>query len=104
MGKKKDIDVLTTLLSLALAHRIGSVVNKNDIYAQKYAHEGERFFKKARLLALELHYNMNDKALIKLELHKKLNAELQRRDFLSDKKFSLMKQEITNALTSLNLS
>ena len=41
MGKKRDIDELTNILAAALRHKIGSMVNKDEIYAQKYDKEFE---------------------------------------------------------------
>lgn len=104
MGKKKDIDELTTLLALAIAHRIGSIVNTNEIYAQKYALEGERFFKRARLISLEIHCNFEDRAFLKAALRKKLEAELRKRDFLAEEKFLHVEREIAAALEKLRLT
>jgi len=35
MSKIKTIKELTNLLAIALRHKIGSIVNENEIYAEK---------------------------------------------------------------------
>lgn len=37
MSKKQNIHKLTNILAIALRHKIGSIINKNEIYAQKYS-------------------------------------------------------------------
>jgi len=44
MSKSKIIEELTNLLVVALRHKIGSIVNENEIYAQKYAKDVEVLF------------------------------------------------------------
>ena len=78
MGKKGDIDELTTLLSLALTHRIGSFVNPNEIYSEKYRKESDAFLKKALKISLTQNWNISDKIKIKNLLEKKLRESLEK--------------------------
>jgi hypothetical protein len=44
MSKIKTTKELVNLLAIALRHKIGSIVNSNEIYAQKYARDAEVLF------------------------------------------------------------
>ena len=44
MGKNKDICELTNILAKALRHRIGAIVNSDELYAQKYARDADILF------------------------------------------------------------
>jgi|SRR3989344_800983 len=103
MGKKGDISELTTLLSLALTHRIGSIVNPNELYSEKYRKESDAFLKKAVKISLRQNWNRYDKIKIRGLLEKKLRESLEKRDFLDKKKFEFMKEEIDDALKFLSL-
>ncbi len=103
MGKTGDIKELTTLLSLALTHKIGSQVNPNEIYTEKYKKESEEFVKEAEKISLRQNWNSYDKNNIKNILRKKLRSKLTTRDFLNNKKFDLMDTEIKNILKRLGL-
>lgn len=104
MGKRSDIKELVTLLSLALTHRIGSLVNPNEIYSEKYQKESDAFLKKAIKISLRQNWNKDDKIKIREFLKKKLRDDLEKRDFLDDKKFDLIDKEINNVLESLDLN
>jgi hypothetical protein len=103
MNKSDIINELTNLLAIALRHKIGSIVNDKEIYAQKYSKDAEILLKETEKISLKLNWNPDDKTKIKEILKRKLKEELEKKDFLSDKKFSLMDEEIENALVLLRL-
>ena len=41
MGKTDSLHELTNILAKALRHKIGGIVNPNEIYAQKYARDAD---------------------------------------------------------------
>jgi hypothetical protein len=104
MGKKKKIDQLTNLLSCDLRHRIGSIVNKEDIYAAKYAKDAEIIIKQAKKVLRTYNWNKEYKEIIRKILRKKLRSELEKKDFLDNKKFDIMDKEMEKVLKRLNLS
>src|SRR3989344_6749597 len=101
MGKNSDMDELTNLLSLALVHKIGGIVNPDEIYSEKYRKESDAFLKKAVRVALRQNWNKEDKIRIKEILTSKLRKNLEKRDFLNDKKFEFMEDEMINVLGQL---
>ena len=78
-------------------------MNKNQVYASKYTHEAAQFLEEAREVARKEHWSGTDKQQIRIELEKKLKRELERRDFLDEKKFEYMNVEISTALKQLEL-
>jgi hypothetical protein len=104
MGKRDDINELTALLSLTLTHRIGSLVNPDEIYSEKYRKESDVFLKRAIKISLRYNWNMDNKIKIREFLEKKLRESLEKRDFLDNKKFKLMEKEINSVLKFLNLN
>ncbi len=103
MSKKDNIRKLTKFLALSLAHKIGSMTNLRDPYAGKYEKEGDAYFVRANKVSFSENWNNYDKVEIKIELKKKLKAELERKDFLDNRKFDFMDEEINKALLSLDL-
>ncbi|MBS3066508.1 hypothetical protein J4205_01670 [Candidatus Pacearchaeota archaeon] len=103
MSKNQNIHELTNMLAIALRHKIGSIVNKNEIYAQKYARDYEIFLKEAVKVSLRENWNEEDKAKIKNELKRKLKKELEKREFIDNKKFDIMDKEINEILDVLKL-
>ena|SRR3989338_7932256 len=103
MGKNKDIDELANLMSKALRHKIGSIVNKDEIYAGKYAKDAENIMKEAEKALLRHNWDDYDKAEIKRRLKIKLHKELEEKDFLDNKKFEIMDEEISKALKEFRL-
>ena len=103
MGKKEDIDQLTNLMSKSLRHKIGSIVNHDDFYAEKYAKDAENFMKEAEKVLEKRSWNREDKIKIKQELRKKLSKELKEKDFLNNEKFDITDDEITKALKRFEL-
>ena len=103
MSKKDTIDELTNLLAISLRHKIGSIVNQNEIYASKYAKDADILMNEARKVALKENWNQYDKLSIKEILHKKLKLELEKKDFLDNKKFEIMDKEIEIVLVTLDL-
>ena len=104
MSKKSNISKLTTFLALALSHKIGGIVNLNEIYATKYNKEYENYFNQAKEIAFEENFNLYDKSQIKIILKRKLNNELTRKDFIDNRKYTLIDEEVNKVLLSLNLS
>jgi len=98
MGKSKDMDELTNLMTKALRHKIGSIVNKDAFYANKYAKDAEIIMKEAEKVLLRQNWNNYDKVKIKGQLKIKLQKELEKKDFLDNKKFDIMDEEIDKAL------
>lgn len=104
MGKNKDIDELTNLMTKALRHKIGSIVNKDEFYANKYAKDSENIMKEAEKVLLRQNWNNYDKEKIKEQLKIKLHKELEEKDFLDTKKFDIMDGEIEKALKEFELN
>jgi len=103
MNKKDTINELTNILAAALRHRIGSIVNDKEAYAQKYARDAEVLLKEAEKISLMVHWNQYDKVSIKDILKKKLKEELEKKDFLSNRKFEIMDKEAEKAIVFLGL-
>ena len=103
MSKNQNIHELTNILAIALRHKIGSIVNKDEIYAQKYAKDYEMFLKEAVKISLRENWNDSDKIKIKNELKGKLRDELEKKEFIDNKKFDIMDREIDDILGVLKL-
>ena len=103
MGKNKDIDELTNLMAKALRHKIGSIVNKDELYASKYAKDAESIMAEAEKVLLRQNWNSYDETRIKEQLRIKLQKELEQKDFLDNKKFEIMDSEIEKALKEFDL-
>ncbi len=104
MAKADTIRELTNILAVALRHRIGSIVNPDEVYAQKYAKDADILLREAQKVALQEHWNDADKEKIRQELLKKLHAELEKKSFLDVKKFDYISSEIANALQIFGLN
>ncbi|MBI2449561.1 hypothetical protein HYV49_04665 [Candidatus Pacearchaeota archaeon] len=104
MNKRNRITELAKLLVNSLSHKIGSIVNKEDPYAEKYSKEAINFFNLAKKVLENGNWNNYDKIKIKEELKKKLSNELEKRDFLDKRKFDIMDEEIDKALKELDLN
>ena len=52
MSKTKTIHELANILAVALRHKIGSIVNSNEVYAQKYARDYETLLKEAEKIVV----------------------------------------------------
>ena len=103
MGKNKNIEELTNLMSIALRHRIGSIVNKEEIYAQRYAKDAENIMEEAKRIVTKQNWNDYNKKEIRERLRRKLLKELTEKDFLDNKKFEIMGEEMGKALKEFNL-
>lgn len=103
MGKRGDIDQLTNLMAMALRHRIGSIVNKDELYANKYAKDADVLMREAEKILINHTWNNYDRKEIKEQLRKKLHKELAEKDFLDNKKFEIIDIEINKALKSFDL-
>jgi hypothetical protein len=104
MSKTSDIHELTNILAKALRHKIGAMVNSNEIYAEKYAKDADLLVKEAKKTALRQNWNSYDKSQIKNELRKKLRIELEKKDFLDNRKFDMIDEEIDKVLKELELA
>ena|SRR3989344_9624462 len=104
MGKNETLRELANILAKALRHKIGSIVNLNEIYAKKYSKDADILMKEAVKVSLRENWNNYDKIKIKNELAKKLKEELKKKEFLGEEKFDVMDAEIGKALRFLNLS
>ena len=71
MSKKGKIDELVNVLAAALRHKIGSMVNPNALYAERYAKDSEMFFKQAEKTKEQGNWDYNDKIEIKQILKRK---------------------------------
>ena len=103
MGKKDDIDELTNLMSRSLRHKIGSIVNKDEFYAERYAKDSENLMKEAEKVLERRNWNREDKIRIKGRLREKLFKELEEKDFLDNKKFDIIDDEMEKALERFGL-
>ncbi len=103
MGKANRIHELTNILSKALRHKIGAIVNPNEIYAEKYSKDADILMREAQKIALKENWSINDKRKIKEELRRKLNNELKKKEFLDKRKFDIIEEEMNKALTFLDL-
>ncbi len=103
MGKNKDIEILTNLMSKSLRHKIGSIVNENEIYSMKYAKDADVLMKEAEKILNKWNWSNTDKIMIKNKLIKKLKKELEDKDFIDNMKFEIMDKEIEKALKNFNL-
>jgi len=103
MGKNKDIQKLTNLMTKALRHKIGSIVNKDEFYANKYVKDAEVIMKEAEKVLLRQNWNDHDKGKIREQLRIKLRKELEQKDFLHNGKFEIMNEEIDKALKKFGL-
>ncbi|MBI2107564.1 hypothetical protein HYU10_00095 [Candidatus Woesearchaeota archaeon] len=103
MGKNKDIGHLTNLMAKSLRHKIGAIVNTDEIYANKYAKDSENIMKEAKRVLLRHNWDNDDKIEIKEQLRVKLHKDLEEKDFLDDRKFAIMDAEIEKALREFGL-
>lgn len=103
MNKRKAINELTNILAIALRHKIGSRVNSNEIYAEKYAKDADVLIKEAQKVSFRENWNYENKEEIKNLLKTKLLIELEKKKFIDNKKFELVDEEIKKALFLLNL-
>jgi len=103
MSKKRNMQELINILAIALRHKIGSIVNENEIYAQKYSKDAEVLIKQAEKVSKRENWNNQDKEKIKTGLKRKLQQELENKEFLSNKKFEIMESEMNKVLKSIGL-
>lgn len=103
MSKDKIIKELTTILSASIRHKIGSIVNNNEIYAQRYAKDSESLLNSARKSSKKSNWNNLDKEKIKSLTKEKLIKELEEKTFLDQKKFDYVDKELEEALKDIGL-
>jgi len=98
MNKNRLINEITNILAIALRHKIGSIVNGKELYAQKYAKDAEILIKEAEKLIFYKNWNLDDKVVIEQELKIKLKKELESKSFLDESKFEFMDKEVKGVL------
>ncbi|MEK6890315.1 MAG: hypothetical protein AABX35_03950 [Nanoarchaeota archaeon] len=103
MGKKKEIDMLTTFIADALRHRIGALLGLDKKYFRKYIFEYQERMNLAKKVIQKNHFNSYDETIIKEKVIHKLNNELASREYIDNKKFDIMDEEIEKALKELEL-
>lgn len=103
MGKKDDLKELVNILVKALRHKIGSLVNAEELYAGKYAKDAEMLVGEAEKVFLRHGWNRNDKKKIRELLLKKLKEELKEKEFLNQAKFEIMETETDKVLQEFGL-
>ena len=103
MGKRSNIEQLTNLMCKSLRHKIGAIVNEDELYAEKYAKDAEAIMKEAEKIVNKQNWNNYDKNYIKERLRNKLKKELIEKDFIDNKKFEIMDEEIEKALQNFAL-
>ncbi len=103
MNRHKTIEELTNLLALSLRHKIGSIVNKHEVYSKKYADESQALLNNAKRNISGITFNLYEKKEILQILKRKLKAELQSKPFLNERKFDIMDEEMNSALKELGL-
>ena len=94
MGKKSEIDKLTSIIAGALRHKIGALVGRDEIYAKKYMSEFSARLEMAKKIAKNSNFNSFDRQTIKSKAKYKLKKELEERPYIDDKKYELMDDEI----------
>ncbi len=103
MSKKKELTKLVNLMCISLRHKIGSIVNENEFYANKYAKDSEILMKEAEKILIKQNWSKEDKTEIKKRLSEELKKELEKRTFINNKKFEIMDEEIKKALEEFEL-
>lgn len=101
MNKNRVIEELTNLLSRGLRHKIGSIVNAEDLYASKYAKDADSFFQEAEKVSQQVHWNAEDHIKIREILKKKLYDELVKKEFINLRKFEIIDEQIDDILKKL---
>ena len=104
MSRNKLIEEFTNLVAVALRHRIGSIVNENELYAQKYAKDAEVLLYQAKKIMLGIKFNIYESKEIITSLKIKLKKELESKPFLKERKFEIMESEMNKALKELELA
>jgi hypothetical protein len=104
MGRSKTIEELTNLLALSLRHKIGSIVNNEDIYSKKYADESKILLDNAKRNIFGITFNFYEKKEIANKLRIKLKKELEFKAFLKVEKFEIMEREMNLVLMELGLN
>lgn len=70
----------------------------------KYLHDAAELFKQAKKIYLELNLSINNKKELKEMSTRKLKKELIAKEYIIDKKFDIIGEEINKALKELELT
>ena len=84
-------------------HKIGSILNPNSIYTEKYQKEYENFILQAENIKMRENWNTHDKIIIKKKTRKEALFELNNRKYIDNKKFDILDIEVDKALNQLGL-
>src|SRR3989338_7370051 len=103
MGKNRDIDQITTILSTALRHKIGAILGIDKRYFKKYEIEFGARRDIAKKILKDCNFNSYDKNIIRIHLKRKLERELEKRYYINEGKFDLVDAEIDKVLKELGL-
>ncbi len=103
MSKKQEIEKLIKFSVLYLRHKIGSIVNKEEIYSSKYAKEAESFLEQTKKVARTLSLNVHEKEKFKEQLKKDLKLDLENKSFLNSEKFNYIEKEVNSLIKELKL-
>ncbi len=101
MGKNSNLKQLARFMALAVAHKIGQLMNLNAIYAEKYEKEYKNFMEQAKNIKSRENWNNANKEEIKKEVKSETIKELKRKSHIDDKKFDIMDNEIALSLKEL---
>ncbi len=101
MSKKDNLKEMINILTKSLRHKIGSIVNQDEIYASKYAKDAEVLMREAKRVSLRENWNNYDKIEIKNKLKEELIKELKSKEFIDDRKFEYVDGEVEWAMKEM---
>ena|SRR3989344_6498136 len=103
MGKRDKIHTLARLIALAVAHRIGVLLDLHSTYANKYRKECANFIRQAENTQWGEHWSSSDKKEILETAKKESLRELAARTYLAPEKFKLLEKEILYVMHELKI-
>lgn len=103
MGKNSNIRHLARFMALAVAHKIGSLVESTAIYREKYEKEFNSFMVQAVKIRLRENWSSEDKDKIRKEVMSETTKELIRKAHIPDEKLNFISKEVDNALKEAGL-
>ena len=104
MSKTDNIHQIIVLLASALRHKIGAMVGREELYFKKYMLEFDARLEKAVAILNDCNFNKIDKEYIKEKVTEKLKRELKEREYIDNRKFDIMDEEIDSLLLSLGVA
>ena len=103
MGKSDHLQTLARMIALAVAHKIGYLIQSDSDYAKKYQKEYMNFMRQAESINFLEHWNDFDKEQILQISRKKVTDELSARTYLKAEKFTIIEKELFNVMHDLGL-